>query len=124
RYFNEIAPGPPVAHQRAWVAKMRGEHRETVQDRVPQSRIYKVWNTPGYGTDSADYLRFAAAMLSSGKNSRLYKRLVYDEQIATQVAAYLKDPGTGSQFVVVATARQGEDLRKVEKAVDEELARF
>jgi zinc protease len=124
RYFNEIAPGPPVSHQRAWVGKMRGEHRESVQDRVPQSRIYKVWNTPGYGTDSADYLRFAAAMLSSGKNSRLYKRLVYDEQIATQVAAYLDEREIGSQFVVVATARQGEDLRKVEKAVDEELARF
>ena len=40
RYFNEIAPGPPVAHQRAWIAKMTGEHRETVQDRVPQARIY------------------------------------------------------------------------------------
>jgi zinc protease len=124
RYFNEIAPGPPVSHQRAWIGKMRGEHRESVQDRVPQSRIYKVWNTPGYGTDSADYLRFAAAMLSSGKNSRLYKRLVYDEQIATQVAAYLDEREIGSQFVVVATARQGEDLRRVEKAVDEELARF
>ena len=47
RYFNEIVPGPPVAHQRAWTAKMAGEHRESVQDRVPQARIYKVWNTPG-----------------------------------------------------------------------------
>jgi len=124
RYFNEIAPGPPVSHQRAWVAKMSGEHRESVQDRVPQSRIYKVWNTPGYGTASADHLRFAAAMLSNGKNSRLYKRLVYDEQIATQVSAYLDEREIGSQFVVVATARQGQDLRKVENALDEELARF
>ncbi len=124
RYFNEIPPGPPVAHQRAWIAKMTGEHRESVQDRVPQARIYKVWNTPGYGAAGADHLRFAAAMLSSGKNSRLYKRLVYDEQIATQVSAYLDEREIGSQFVVVATARQGEDLRKVEAALDEELARF
>jgi zinc protease len=124
RYFSEIAPGPPVSHQRAWVAKMRGEHRETVQDRVPQSRIYKVWNTPGYGTESADYLRFTASMLSSGKNSRLYKRLVYDEQIATQVSAYLDEREVGSQFVVVATARQDADLRKVEKAINEEMDRF
>ena len=43
-----FAPGPPVAHQRTWVAKMTGEHRETVQDRVPQARIYKIWNVPGY----------------------------------------------------------------------------
>ena len=124
RYFNEIAPGPPVAHQRAWIAKMTGEHRESVQDRVPQARIYKIWNTPGQKSVPAGYLRLAAGILSSGKNSRLYKRLVYDDQIATQVSAYLDEREIGGQFVVAATARQGESLRKVEKALDEELARF
>jgi len=124
RYFNEIAPGPPVAHQRAWIAKMTGEHRESVQDRVPQARIYKIWNTPGQKSVPAGYLRLAAGILSSGKNSRLYKRLVYDDQIATQVSAYLDEREIGGQFVVAATARQGESLRKVEKALDQELARF
>ncbi len=124
RYFSEIPSGPPVAHQRSWIAKMTGEHRETVQDRVPQARLYKIWNVPGYGTPAADHLRLAGGILSSGKNSRLYKRLVYDDRIATQVSAYLDEREIGSQFAVIATARQGEDLRKVEKAVDEELARF
>ena len=64
------------------------------------------------------------SVLSSGKNSRLYKRLVYDDQIATQVAAYLDEREIGSQFVVVATASSGEDLRKVERVLDEELDRF
>src|SRR5450755_472527 len=124
RYCSDIQPGPPVAHQRSWIAKMAGEHRETVQDRVPQGRIYKVWNVPGYGTVAADRLRLAAGILSSGKNSRLYKRLVYDDQIATHIAAYLDEREIGSQFVLVATARPGKDLRAVEKALDEELARF
>jgi len=124
RYFGTIPSGPPVAHQRSWVAKMEGEHREAVEDRVPQARIYKIWNVPGYGTQSADYLRITASILSSGKNSRLYKRLVYDDQIATQVGAYLDEREIGSQFVIVATARQGKDLRQVEQAVDEELSRF
>ncbi|HZS57114.1 MAG TPA: pitrilysin family protein [Bryobacteraceae bacterium] len=124
RYFGAIPPGTPVAHQRAWVARMEDEHREVVQDRVPQARLYKIWNVPGYGTKAADHLRIGAGILSSGKNSRLYKRLVYDDQIATQVGAYLDEREIGSQFVVVATARQGEDLHKVEKAVDEELDRF
>jgi zinc protease len=124
RYFGEIDPGPPVAHQRAWIAKMRGEHRETVQDRVPQARVYKTWNVPGYGAAAADYLRFACSVLSSGKTSRLYKRLVYDDQIATQVAAHLDEREIGGQFVLVATAKQGEDLRKVEAALDEEMQRF
>ncbi len=103
---------------------MTGEHRELVQDRVPQARIYKTWNVPGYGTPDADYLRLASSILSSGKNSRLYKRLVYDDQIATQVAAYLDEREIGSQFVIVATAKLGEDLRKVERVLNEELDRF
>ncbi len=123
-YFAEIDPGPPVAHQRAWIAKMRGEHRETVQDRVPQARVYKTWNVPGYGTAAADYLRFACSVLSSGKTSRLYKRLVYDDQIATQVAAHMDEREIGGQFVLVATAKQGEDVRKVETALEEEMQRF
>jgi len=124
RNFNDIAPGPPVAHQRAWTAKMSGQHRETVEDRVPQARIYKIWNVPGYGQQDTDFLRLAGGILSSGKSSRLYKRLVYDDQIATQIAAYLDEREIGSQFVVIATAKQGEDLKKVEGALDEELARF
>jgi zinc protease len=124
RYFGAIPPGPPVAHQRSWIAKMTGEHRELVEDRVPQGRIYKIWNVPGYGSRSADQLRLIASLLSSGKNSRLYKRLVYDDQIATQVAVYLDEREIGSQFVIVATARQAEDLRKVERALDEEMTRF
>ena len=129
RYFGGIPSGPPVAHQRSWIARMSGEHRETVEDRVPQSRIYKMWNVPGYGTADADYLRLVSGILSSGKNSRLYKRLVYDDQIATHVAAYLDEREIGSQFVLVATARQSKDshsqaLRAVERALDEELARF
>ncbi len=124
QYFGDIASGPPVAHQRAWIARMTGEHREIVQDRVPQSRIYKIWNVPGYGTAAGDHLRLAAGILSSGKTSRLYKRLVYDDQIATQVAASLDEREIGSQFVVVATVRPGEDLKKIETAVDEEINRF
>jgi len=124
RYYGDIPPGVPVSHHRSWIAKMTGEHREQVQDRVPHARIYKTWNVPGYGTAQADYLRLTSSLLSSGKNSRLYKRLVYDDQIATQVGAYLDEREIGSQFVVVATAKAGEDLRKVERVVDEELDRF
>lgn len=124
RYFAEIPPGPPVVHERAWIAKMSGEHRESVQDRVPHARIYKIWNVPGYSSPDAGYLRLAGGVLSSGKTSRLYKRLVYDEQIATHVSAYLDEREIGSQFVVSATARETQYLPRVERALDEELARF
>jgi zinc protease len=124
KYFGDIPAGPPIGKQEAWVAKMTGTHRGTVQDRVPQARLYKAWNVPQYGTADADYLMLVSRCLAAGRVSRLYKRLVYDDQIATDVQAYVDANEIGSQFDIEATARPGQDLSKVEKEVDEELARF
>ncbi len=124
KYFGHIPPGPPVAHQQVWIAKMTGTHRQVVQDRVPQARIYKVWNIPQYGSADADYLDMVSDVLSLGKTSRFYKRLVYDDEIATEARAYVDLNEIGGQFYVRATARPGESLGRVEKELDEELARF
>jgi zinc protease len=124
KYFGDIPAGPPVARQQAWVAKRTGSERGIMQDRVPQGRIYKVWNIPGWNTADADYLNLAGDILSSGKSSRLFKRLVYDDQIATDVSASLDLREIGGLFVIQATARPGIDLARVERAVDEELRRF
>ena len=61
KYFGEIPPGEPISHQRVWVAKMNGMHRETVQDRVPLARVYKVWNVPQYGSPEGDYLNLVSS---------------------------------------------------------------
>jgi zinc protease len=124
KYFGDIPAGPPIAELQVAVAKRTGARRQMMQDRVPQARIYKVWNVPQSGSADGDYLDLVSDVLSSGKTSRLYKRLVYDEQIATDVAAYVDLKEVGGQFVIRATARPGQDLGKVEKAIDEELARF
>ncbi len=124
KYFGDIPPGPPVAHQEAWSAKMTGTHRQKVQDRVPQARIYMVWNIPEFGSADLDYLDLVSDCLSQGKTSRLYKRLVYDDQIATDANAFIDPREIGGQFRIQATARPGQDLGQVEKEVDEELARF
>jgi zinc protease len=124
RFFGDIPSGPPVVTQDAWIAKMTGTHRQSMQDRVPQARIYKVWNVPGYGTPDATYLELASAILGSGRSSRLYKRLVYRDRIATSASTFLRSRELGGQFVVMATAQPGGDLDAVEKAVDEEVASF
>ena len=124
KYFGNIPPGPPVAHQEVWMAKMTGTHRQIVQDRVPQARIYKVWNIPDYGNADAVYLDMVSDVLTLGKTSRLYKRLVYDDQIATDAGAFVNLNEIGGQFLEQATAQPGQGLAQVEKALDEELARF
>jgi zinc protease len=124
KYFGDIPAGPPVAMQQAWVAKRTGSQRGIMQDRVPQARIYKVWNIPGWGTAEADYLNLVSDVLASGKTSRLFKRLVYDDQTATDVRAYVDLREIGGLFVIEASARPGVELERVEKALDEELRRL
>ncbi len=124
KFFGSIAPGPPVPKQRAWIAKMEGSRRMTMQDRVPQARLYKIWNVPGANTVDNDVLSLAAAVLGGGRTSRLYRRLVYTDQIATDVAVFASSNEIAGQFTVQATARPGVELSRVERAVDEEVAKF
>jgi zinc protease len=123
-YFGDIPSGPPVARQGEWIAKRSGHQRGEMQDRVPQARIYKVWNVPAWGSPEGDYLTLAASVLSTGKSSRLFKRLVFDEQIATDVDASVDLREIGGLFVVEAGVRPGTDPAKVERAIDEQLTKF
>jgi len=124
QYFGDIPPGPPIAHFDQWVAKRTGSQRQIAQDRVPQARVYRVWNIPGYGTADATTLNLLTQILVADKASRLFKRLVYDDQIATNVASYIDAREIGSLFVIEATARPGDDLTKVNAAIDEELQKL
>jgi zinc protease len=121
KYFGDIPPGPPIEHQKVWVAKMSGTKRMTMQDRVPQGRVYEVWNIPEYGAQDLAYLDLLSDVLAMGKKSRLYNRLVYDEQIATDVHAYYSSGEIGSQFNILATAKKGVPLSRIESEIDEEL---
>ena len=124
RFFGDIPPGQPVVHHQAWAARIPDGRRAIAEDRVPQARLYRVWNVPEYGSPEATYLNLAANLLTTGKSSRLYKRLVYDDQIATSVQAYLDSREIGSQLGIEATAQPGKTLEAVERAVNEELERL
>src|SRR5688572_12767392 len=124
KYFGDIPAGPPIARHAAWVARRSGSHRQIAEDRVPQARIYKVWNIPEFGSLAADHLNLVSDVLAMGKTSRLYKRLVYDEQLATDVSAFVSLNEIAGQFYIMATARPGKSLESVERAIDEELERF
>ena len=124
QYFGAIPPGPPVAHVKEWIAKMGGSQRETLQDRVPAGRVYMVWNIPGAVDPEEDYLDMLTGVLSEGRASRLYKRLVYDDQLASKVSADIDEREIGSQFVITATALPGKPLDKIEADIRDELAKL
>jgi zinc protease len=66
----------------------------------------------------------AAEVLVSGKSSRLYKRLVYEDKIATDVAADQDSKLLGSLFTIEVTAKPDVSLDKIEQVVDEVVAKF
>ncbi|MCK7596536.1 insulinase family protein [Microbulbifer sp. CAU 1566] len=124
KYFGDIPAGPPLAKKDSWIAKRDQSSRETMYDRVAQSRLYKVFNTPNLGHADEEAISVAASVLGDGKNSRLYQRLVYEDQIATSVNVALYEFELASMFQIIADAKPGVDLAKVEAAIDEELQKF
>jgi zinc protease len=124
KYYGGIPPGPPISHQEVWIAKRTGTHRDWVQDRVPQARLYRVWNVPQAASPEEALLDLAAQALGAGKTSRLYKRLVYKDQTATSATATDNNNEIAGQFFLTLTAKPGTDLKKVETAADEELQNF
>ena len=124
KYFGDIPSGPPLIKPGPNVQQRTQRSRHTMQDRVPQARVYKAWNVPAVGDADLDYLDIVSDVLTSGKSSRLYKRLVYDDQIATNVSSFNDQRQLGGLFTVQATAQPGGDLTAVERAIEEEVARL
>ena len=124
QYFGDIPPGPPLAKIENWTVKLEQDKREVMEDRVPQARIYKAWGAPHFRDEDADLLQLADAVLTTGKTSRLYNRLVYTDQIATSVNSSQFTGDIGGYYQIIATAQPGGSLEAVESAINEELARF
>jgi zinc protease len=124
KYFGGLQAGPPIAKYQQWPSKRKGTQRQVMQDRVPQVRLYKVWNVPQDGSWEYKMLDMASDVLASGKNSRFYKRLVYTDQIATRVSCYMDNREIGSLFTIETDVKPGVELSTVEKALNEELAKF
>jgi len=124
KYYGAIPATPPIARQEVWIAKRSGTHRGWVQDRVPQARAYRVWNVPQFNSPEEAQLDLVAEILGHGKTSRLYKRLVYKDQIATSATSDDDTDEIAGQFDFTLTAKPGADLATVEKEADEELQKF
>jgi zinc protease len=124
RYFGDIPPGPPLTHKQRFIPASVPASRIVMEDRVPEARIYKVWLAPEWISDESTYLQLADYVLTSGKTSRLYQRLVYEDQVATDASAFAMINEIAGAYVVYGTAGEGQDLGTVERALDEELERF
>ncbi len=124
KYFAEIPPGPPPSQPKSWVPPLAENQREVMYDRVAQPRVYKTWNVPELGNPDGEALDHLAAALGGDKNARLTKRLVFDEQVATNVTVMNPQSELAGQFRIIVTAKPDADLKKIEAAIDEEVNRI
>ena len=123
-YFGDIPPGPPLTKPSKWIGKRSEEKREIMLDNVPQTVIYKVWNTPPANTIEEVHLDLAASVFSDQKNSPLYKDLVYDQQVSTGVSAFYFGREISGLFYIAADVAPGVDPDVVEEALDESIANY
>ena len=130
KWFSDVKPGEPVDPIDAPPAVLHQVTRETLQDRVQLPRLYLAWLTPKQFAPGDAELDLVAQLLTGGKNSRLYKRLVFDEQIAQNVTAFQASADLGSSFQIIVTAKPApggtaespqQMIDRVKQVVDEEL---
>jgi zinc protease len=122
-YFGDIPAGekpPPV--QVTPASPPVEDVKLVLEDRVELPRLYMAWHSPGLFSEGDAELDLVAEVLSSGKTSRLYRALVYEQRIATEVAASQNSRELGSFFQIVATAAPGRTLAEVERSIVKELS--
>jgi zinc protease len=124
RYFGWQAkrdrPLPPAPAKPVLAA----DHDETMTDRVQLTRLRLAWHSPALFTAGDADLDLAAHVLGGGKSSRLYRSLVFEKRITQDVFAYQGSQTLGSLFQVGATAKPGQDVPAIQRAIDDELARL
>jgi zinc protease len=124
KWFAGIPGGTRPVHERPEPPPLKEEKRVTLTDQVQLPRLYLAWITPrlfGPGDAALDLL---GSILSDGKSAPLVKRLVMDERIAQDVSAGQMSQALSSVFLVVATPKPGVPVERLQKEIDEEIARI
>jgi zinc protease len=123
-YFGELPPGPVVDPVRPLTPELPGETRLLLEDRVELPRLYLAWlTTPMFAAGDAE-LDLAADILANGKTSRLYRRLVFEQRIATDVSAAQNSREIAGFVQIAATAAPGRSLGEIQSVIDDEIAKL
>jgi zinc protease len=120
KWFAEVPARPAVDPILPRPVVLKDEKRIVLEDKVQLPRLYVQWPTPPY-LSPADA---APGILAVGKNSRLYKRLVYELEVAQDVSAAQESAALTSVFSIVVTARSGTKLEELRVMIDEELQKL
>jgi zinc protease len=124
KWFGDVKAGAPVTPMTVPGVMLTAVKKKTITDRVQLPRLYLAWLTPPALAPSDAAMDLVADVLAGGKNSRLYKRLVYEMQIAQNVDAFQNSQDLSSYFLIRATPQPGHTLDELQKVIDEEIAKL
>lgn len=123
-HFGDIPPGSPVRHRDDWLPVRTINTSETMQDRVANPVISRGWAVPGDDHVEATLVSLATRILGGDSSSRLYKRLVKEEQLAVSASMSIQVFDLASVARLQVVLNPGADAEKARRIIDEELARF
>lgn len=125
RYFGDIPRGPALpARPNVVPIVLAKDTFMVIEDKVQLPRSYYTWPTVRVFDKDDATLDVLASILASGKNSRLFKRLVYDMQIAQSVSASQQSSKLAGRFEINIIPKPGQSLVVIDKVVREELQKL
>jgi zinc protease len=124
KWFGDVKAGPPPVPMTIPGVALTGVQKKTLTDNVQLPKLYLAWITPAHLAPADATLDGVADILAGGKNSRLYKRLVYDMQIAQSVSASQNSQALSSFFLIDATPRPGHSVEELQNVIDEEIQKL
>ena len=124
KYFGELPAGSKVEKVKAWMPTLNENKYLVMEDRVQLPRLYLTWHAVPQFAKDEPVLDILSEILSSGKNSRLYKSLVYEKQIAQDVSSYNSGGEIAGAFAITATAKPGITLKQLEDEIYKEIEKI
>lgn len=121
RYFGALPAGKRAPAPAAPLPRRADTRHVTETDDVKLPRVHLAWVTPALFAAGDAELDLLSSLLTEGKTSRLYQPLVFEQRVASDVAAYQASMKLGSYFVVEATAAPGKSVDELARALEAAL---
>lgn len=125
KYFAAIPKGTPITHPKVEEAPITQEFRATYEDpNVQLPMVVAAYRTPSMKTRDARVLEMISSILSDGKSSRMYKKIVDEKKMAFQVSSFNYSQEDYGVYFVLGIPMKGFTAEQILKEADEEIVKL
>ncbi len=124
KYFGDIGPGLPLSRKTSRIPDRTINTADVMYDNVPQPQVRWLWAVPGRVEQETAELVLAGAVLGTGKNSRLNKKLIHESELATNVSVNVQKFELASVFSISVTIKPDANIDQVKTIVEDTIKDF